>query len=298
MRLRVAIIDWSNHVKPVTFLMPMTAARFGANAQYMFTRITGRSLRYDFPAEAEVIRPSFPARSVLITGFTRNSSMAWWDTRRALIEYTGNPNALVDDVWLIWHNGNPRDVSGIGQPAFLPHREVRWNERADPNIGGLATNGRAQLTYGIEGGFRGDRYLMQLAYADHEVGHSLAVHHPGRDAANPRGQPASPEYLGETIMSYSYAQLARGTQFRGRYFNPKIALPEEIAVWRAHAAFEDIPVMSDATRPGWADQLGVVRTVDMRWMQQLAAGDTPPNEPNPDVARVTWGATLSDLAGV
>jgi len=146
MKLIPVIIEYTDTPFPVTYGHVLTAARMVQDITRVFNRITKMAMSYERTAlHLHAGRPMAPA---LATGAVRNTSDGWWDAREII---RANGGDETKDVYCVWHANRLNDATGIAQPA-APHDFDDYipfvgapPEVADPNIGGIATNGFGQI---------------------------------------------------------------------------------------------------------------------------------------------------------
>jgi hypothetical protein len=261
MQLVPVIITYPDTPFAVTHGHRFAAGQMVQDVSRVFNRITKKAMRYT--TQTVQLHSSKPMDPLVRTAGVRNTSASWWDAW-AVLRAAGHDER--DDVYCVWHANRLTDVTGIAQPA-APHEfdghinELGELEVADPALGGIATNGFGQIANAVASGLEGELYRNNLLYAAHEVGHALGRHH----TPNPLTGLSDPVANAlESIMGYGYANFAGG--YKGgsppRYPNPMLATPDEIATWRRHAIFEEIPERWTATEPGWVNDLILVRRDD------------------------------------
>lgn len=271
MQLIPVIIEYPDTPFAVTHIHRIAAGRMVQDVSRVFNRIVKRAMA--FTTETVHLHCPNPMDPLIKNAAVRSSSDGWWDAWGELVRAGRNPNA---DVYCVWHANQWRDVSGIGQPAgeHVFEGEVHTvggaPDRGDPTVGGIATNGFGQIVNGVTAGWEDEIYRANVLYAAHEVGHALGRHH----TPHPSTGLSDPYYNAmRSIMGYGYSAIASGRKVDGQYPNPMLATPDEIVWWRQHAVFGDIPERWDATRPGWADDLILVRADDQRkLLEELDTG--------------------------
>jgi hypothetical protein len=282
MLVQPLIIDYPDSPQSVPIPVQIAAFRLARDVKAVMDRAVGKSLNMNLAnGIVPVVTSTIPMRPGIRDGQVRNSSQAWWAAYvllRDLPQY--DPE---NEIYIVWHNSRATDSTGIAQPA-PPHA---WDESADPNKGGISTNGIGQVLKYMSPREEGhDR--DQVAYNVHELGHALGRYHsPNRANADPVG------YAHRSLMAYGYTHFSRGRPRRGEYANPKLFLPDEIVTFRAHAAFSDIPDRYTISTPGMADDFIMTRLDDAEYMVgRIDAAN--PDGPSQARARATMGFMWSE----
>jgi len=287
LQLIPVIIEYQDTPFEVEHAHRFTAGRMVQDIARVFNRITKRSMRYT--TDVLNLASAVPMDPIIKTAGVRNSSDGWWDAWNVIRDH-GLHESL--DVFCVWHANRLNDQTGIAQPAaphdfdqYIPF-EGAEPEVADPEIGGIATNGFGQLVNALGAEFQGEAYRMMVLYAAHEVGHALGRHH----TPHPDTGLSDPVFNARrSIMGYGYADFASGKAKGGEYPNPLLATPDEILTWRRHAIFEDIPERVTSTEPGLADDVIFVRREDQ--LATLDEIDTPNGR-----GRLLLGAMTSEFS--
>ncbi len=313
MEVRASILQYPDSPAPATFAHQLSMHRLMLDVRRWFQRVTLCDLNYDANQLPLVIKAPGPMRPGLGErtgslgsggkGGVANNTMSWWDAEGIL---RSQGFRTEQTLLVVAHHGIHTDGSGVAQPDYRTHRDVRWDQRADPHVGGLVTFGYRNVVEPLANDWEGSRHRIAVNIAAHEMGHGLGTHHTNR---NPRG---AYEMISST-MAYGHGFAAYGhgmstsllTPDQAReldpdgdgvvYFNSKGATPDEIAIWRAHDALTPLPDRGTDWVPGLLDDLVVAELNDINWALRRIDEATEPHRFSERRARLAWGGTTKEV---